>query len=492
MLYTSLSAPIAYASSLATAISSSSSYVNTQDTFAASLSDAAHVYYSGSAGFANATLRWGAAQTPQYDMVVKVATEADVQEAIKYANANNKSFHAISGAHGTTTYLNNIEHAVGILMRGMDGISIADGGGSALIQGGILNGRVTDFLWAHDKQTMSTVCACVGYISPILGGGHGWNQGRYGLASDQLISARMVLANGTAITVNQDTNPELFWAIRGAGHNFGIVTQAEIKIYDRKPSLDQWAVSGFFFTHDKMEQVTAIANSWLQSADRPVELEHNIVFAFNPKVDPVHPLVMMWIVYQGATIPAQYTDPFSALSPISTDSGVTDLAGVSKYIGADRDGPACEKGFSRSLAPVSADTYDAPSLRKVLSIMTTFPSEFRGSNVLLESYSTNRVGQIPSDSTAYPDRDGQLLFSPSMAYDKDPGLDAVAWDYAGKIRDAMIEGTGKLHEAYVNYARGDESTEQMYGYEEWRLEKLRMLKAEYDPHGRFNFFAPIL
>lgn len=170
----------------------------------------------------------------------------------------------------------------------MDGISIADGGGSALIQGGILNGRVTDFLWAHDKQTMSTVCACVGYISPILGGGHGWNQGRYGLASDQLISARMVLANGTAITVNQDTNPELFWAIRGAGHNFGIVTQAEIKIYDRKPSLDQWAVSGFFFTHDKMEQVTAIANSWLQSADRPVELEHNIVFAFNPKVDPVH------------------------------------------------------------------------------------------------------------------------------------------------------------------------------------------------------------
>lgn len=82
MLYTSLSAPIAYASSLATAISSSSSYVNTQDTFAASLSDAAHVYYSGSAGFANATLRWGAAQTPQYDMVVKVATEADVQEAV--------------------------------------------------------------------------------------------------------------------------------------------------------------------------------------------------------------------------------------------------------------------------------------------------------------------------------------------------------------------------------------------------------------------------
>jgi FAD/FMN-containing dehydrogenase len=135
---------------------------------------------------------------------------------------------------------------------------------------------------------MTTACACVGYVSPILGGGHGWNQGRYGLASDQLVSANMVLANGTAITVSEDGNPDLFWAIRGAGHNFGIVTEAKIKIYDVKPSLEKWAVSGFFFTHDKMKDAVAIANTWLESANKSVALEHYVVFSFNPEVDPVN------------------------------------------------------------------------------------------------------------------------------------------------------------------------------------------------------------
>jgi FAD/FMN-containing dehydrogenase len=64
----------------------------------------------------------------------------------------------------------------------------------------------------------------------MLGGGHGLLQGHYGLLSDNLISARMVLANGTAVTVSSESNPDLFWAIRGAGHNFGIVTEFEYKI----------------------------------------------------------------------------------------------------------------------------------------------------------------------------------------------------------------------------------------------------------------------
>ena len=70
------------------------------------------------------------------------------------------------------------------------------------------------------------VCECVGYTAVLLGGGHGILQGRYGLIADQLVSARMVLANGSAVTVSADSHPELFWAIRGAGHNFGIVVES--------------------------------------------------------------------------------------------------------------------------------------------------------------------------------------------------------------------------------------------------------------------------
>jgi hypothetical protein len=76
--------------------------------------------------------------------------------------------------------------------------------------------------------------------------------------------------------------------MRGAGHNFGIVTQAKIRIYDRQPALDQWSIRGFIFTHDKMEDVMAIANTWLQSSDRPVPMNHYGIFAFNPEIDAIN------------------------------------------------------------------------------------------------------------------------------------------------------------------------------------------------------------
>jgi FAD/FMN-containing dehydrogenase len=96
---------------------------------------------------------------------------------ILHANAHYKSFLAISGGHGTHDALNSVNNGIGILMRGMDNITIVDDGNAALIEGGVLNGNIMSYLWAHGKQTMTTGCDCVGYISPILGGGHGWFQG---------------------------------------------------------------------------------------------------------------------------------------------------------------------------------------------------------------------------------------------------------------------------------------------------------------------------
>lgn len=127
-----------------------------------------------------------------------------------------------------------------------------------------------------------------------MGGGHGWLQGRYGKIADNLLSARMVLANGTAITVSESSHKDLFWGIRGAGHNFGIYTEVKIKVYDRTPEQDKWAIARFTFTHDKLEEVFAIANEWLKEPERPVQLTHYGLFAFDPEVDADmvnHPLL---------------------------------------------------------------------------------------------------------------------------------------------------------------------------------------------------------
>lgn len=205
-----------------------------------------------------------------------------------YANRKRKSFLAISGGHGTTALVGGVKDGIGIHLTQMNNISIVDNGQAVLIEGGVLNGDLVAHLWARGKQTATTGCDCVGFIAPILGGGHGYNQGRYGKATDQLLSARLVLANGTAIHVSREHSPDLFWAIRGAGHNFGIVTQAKLRIYDVEPGQQQWAASGFVLTHDKLEALYAITNGWVKESKKPIGFTNYFVFAFNPEIDAEH------------------------------------------------------------------------------------------------------------------------------------------------------------------------------------------------------------
>lgn len=117
---------------------------------------------------------------------------------------------------------------------------------------------------------MTGICESVGVSAPILGGGHGWLQGQYGLAADQIISARLVLANGDVVTASDDSNPDLFWALRGAGHNFGLVTQWECRLYDIKNP--KWSYEIFIFPGDKLEALFELTNEMMK--DQPPEVTH--------------------------------------------------------------------------------------------------------------------------------------------------------------------------------------------------------------------------
>jgi hypothetical protein len=138
---------------------------------------------------------------------------------------------------------------------------------------------------------------------------------------------------------------------------------------------------------------------------------------------------------------------------------------------------------------ISLDRWSLENLQKTLQVFASFPTEFRSSIVFLEAYATNRVKELNGGS--YPDRKGELLVGPIMAYPNNASLDETAFALGRRIREAMLNGTGKRLLAYVNYARGDEQLEEVYGHEYWRLTKLKKLKAEFDPFGRFNFYAPI-
>jgi FAD/FMN-containing dehydrogenase len=136
------------------------------------------------------------------------------------------------------------------------------------------------FKSAINVKIVTGTCECVSYLGPGLGGGHGWLQGRHGLVSDQFVSWNVVLANGTLITV--DENSDLYWGMKGAGHNFGIVTSMTSKVYDIV--YPNYGLETLIFSGDQVEDVYRIANEqWLDgNKTMPIDLINWSYWFYDP------------------------------------------------------------------------------------------------------------------------------------------------------------------------------------------------------------------
>ncbi|KAL8978746.1 MAG: hypothetical protein Q9205_005747 [Flavoplaca limonia] len=137
----------------------------------------------------------------------------------------------------------------------------------------------------------TTAVTCVGIAGAGLGGGMGMYQGLYGLMADNFLEMTIVTADGSTVTANDRQNADLFWAMRGAGHNFGIVTSYVYKIYDAIPT---WYAASYQYTEDKLEAVFTELNKLNDNGKQPRELTTYTVFANNPSVSdkvglPPHP-----------------------------------------------------------------------------------------------------------------------------------------------------------------------------------------------------------
>lgn len=121
---------------------------------------------------------------------------------------------------------------------------------------------------------------------PLLGGGHSLLQNQYGYSLDGLVSARIVVASGKVVEASRKKNVDLFWALQGAGHQFGIVTSLEVKTYDI-PS--NWTVYSIIFPADKVEALFSLINEFEEpSTERSAKLALTGLFVRIPAADPVN------------------------------------------------------------------------------------------------------------------------------------------------------------------------------------------------------------
>ncbi|RMZ73654.1 6-hydroxy-D-nicotine oxidase [Pyrenophora seminiperda CCB06] len=493
------------ASGLLYTVSCSAAYAQTDLKQAVSalsnvLSHEATITFPGGANWDSLQLRSSSPRiSPHYSVVVQVATESDVQATVTLANRFNIPFLAVAGGHGWTTSLNNLPYGIQINMRKLNTTTLGQGGKTAIVGGGALQYEATRALFAKGKYAVTGLCECTSVVGPLLGGGHSVLQGQHGYSLDGLVSARVVTATGKLVEASRTKNADLFWALQGAGHNFGILTSFEVKAYD-VPST--WTIYSLVFSNDKLESLFKLINEFEgPSIKRSAKLVLTGAFAKIPAVDPVNPVIAYSIAYEGPQAEAeQYAARFTALGPLSTTLS-TNIAypDIYKVLGSDINNHVCSKNGRLTGGGLTLPAWDLPGVRKAFSIFTNVTADprFATSALLIENYGMQGVRAVDPASTALAleERRHPILTSAGLWWTAE-GEQATqdAYAYVRAIRDALAMGvdkSGEKRHCYVNYANGEESKPELYGYDD-RLARLTRLKREWDPKNSFRYYNPIV
>ncbi|GAA1755948.1 FAD-binding oxidoreductase [Agromyces humatus] len=163
---------------------------------------------------------------PRY--IVQCSRTADVVEAVRFATDHGLEIGIRCGGHGI------VGHAVpdgGLMidLRPMGAVSVDPRTRRARVQGGALLGALDDAARTHGLATTAGNVSHTGVGGLTLGGGMGWLARRHGLACDNAVSFEVVTASGDTVRASADSHPELYWALRGGGGNFGVVTEFELQ-----------------------------------------------------------------------------------------------------------------------------------------------------------------------------------------------------------------------------------------------------------------------
>ncbi|UKZ78452.1 hypothetical protein TrVFT333_006192 [Trichoderma virens FT-333] len=401
-------------------------------------------------------------------------------------------FLAYTRGHGSTNTISKFK-GIEINLSKLTEITIQPDKKSALFQGGVYADLIINKLWSQGYIVPTGSNGCVGLFGPALGGGLGRYQGQYGLISDNFVSLNVVLANGTSTTVNAISNSDLFWAMKGAGHNFGIITSAYIKIYPRKAKT--WHYHNYVWSQDKLEKVFEALNRFQGKGQIPALMGVNFgQFSIEPRISETEAVIIWSFAYDGPAAAAEkLLAPFNAIPAISSTKGDVSYSELLVAQQTDINSSSCSSqpyvGSTTWL-----QTYNVTSQRAIYDLfnkqIAQNPGLAPGARVFFEGYSTKATQIIDPNSSSYPHRDEYLLVF--FAVVTPPSLESVGRAWAGKTLAIWhASQPGRRPATYVNYAVGNEPLESIYGYN-GQLTKLRALKSKYDPLNKFRWYNPIV
>src|SRR5262249_34081873 len=166
-------------------------------------------------------------------MVVRCAHADDVRYAVEFARRHGLEVAVRCGGHSLMGW--GTSNGLVIDLVGMNSVTINPAKHTARIDGGVVSGEVMRVAGRDGLAPILGQCPGVGAAGVTLGGGLGWLSGLHGASCDNLLSARMVTADARILSVDAERNPDLLWALQGAGANFGVTTSFECRLYSLGP-----------------------------------------------------------------------------------------------------------------------------------------------------------------------------------------------------------------------------------------------------------------
>jgi hypothetical protein len=319
------------------------------------------------------------------------------------------------------------------------------------------------------------VVSHTGAAGLVLGGGTGWLNRLHGLSCDNVSGFTLVVADGSLVRANATKNPELFWALRGGGGNFGVVTEFEVYLH---PVSSVLFGAGMCFGDD----IPAIVQRWREfMPSAPDNLRWGMSLTIAPHTEniPEHlrgrPAASQGLVWVGDPEKgrAHVDHALSLCNAVAVSKSELSLLNLQSM--ADHEFPHGRSYYSKSGYFRSFDDQD---IQRMVEALATIPSP--ASQIEL-SYLGGAAARVAAGETAFGDRSSPFIVN-VLGNWCDPSDNAknIAWvrGLFSELRPSMTPGV------YVNFMSGDEQDRVPEAYRE-RWDRLVAIKTHYDPD---NFF----
>ena len=403
-------------------------------------------------------------------VIARCSGTADVVDAVKLGRDLGLEIAVRGGGHNVAGRA-TVDNGLMIDLASMKGVHVDAKARTGRVQGGVTWGEFNRETQVHGLATTGGVISTTGVAGLTLGGGVGWLMSKHGLSLDNLLSADLVTAEGKMVRASADENPDLFWAVRGGGGNFGIATSLEFKLHPVGPM-----ITGGIAAHPFAKARDVLR--FFSDATRSLPDDMSVICALTHAPDGSGaPIAALAVAHCGSLAEGEAAvKPIKAFGPPIIDAlGPMPYSALNAMLDAGYPKGALNYWKSSFLSGLSDQAIDT-----MIECFARCPTPM---GALLLEHFHGAVCRTATTAAAFPHRaEGYNLLVLAQWLDPAENARCIAW--ARESYDAMKPFMAKGR--YVNYLGDDEATDQVAAAYGPNYARLSEIKRKYDPGNVFH------